>query len=828
MKIKYLSILIIVFLAACRKDGLQVEDNGNKNLNEISVSPQFDWKTTRDVNFSISVSDDRFQNNSHVIAIYVGDPSKDGQLISKGAANLITPFNTKISLPVALQEVYVEKIDPTGERISGLVKVSAGKVSVAVGEAGIIGSVLRNNNTAAVKSGLSVLANPTSEVSPACPQSPNVTISAGGDYDFVNGQVYAITGNNYTVKAKQDIKAKIYICGTNITLKDFKLSDNAEIYVLNGASVNFYNDIEWKGNNATFKNFGTITGLKKLKVTNGGLFYNTQSLDLEDFEIYDKTSKVINFGSELKVKNNATNKGSFFNYGSFRVKGTYTAYSATDSYTKNTSNFIVEGGGTSTFKGKFVNDATLNLIEATELKFDSGVDTLINNGILTAEKAKIHNDGMINNNGTFTVKNIENHYDKSAGNNGTIINNCHLIVTEEFSNNGGIVHNYALIEVKVKSKLDDKSTLNLYNHAMFYTARMETADGIIAGYGSVSLVKADISDTKVATNGGVKFKGAFQYCTNITIPSARFDGVAKQGCDVYIAKTSCNTVGNGTAPIVIKPDTDGDGIIDEEDDYPNDPTKAFKNYSLNYSTGGSSVAFEDSWPLKGDYDLNDIVITYRYMIVTNAQNKVVQVNADYKLLATGGKFNNGAGIQFNLPAASAKNFTGKAGTYLESGQDSVVVILFEDSRKEQQTWNTNPGETVSPVVDYSITFDVVNGPLLSAFGVSAYNPFIWNNTTGYGRGYETHLLGKKATNKVNSNLFGTGDDNSKSGRTYSTHDNLPWALEIPTAPFKYPKERVAITDAYLKFAQWATSSGTEYPNWYTNSASGYINNSLLY
>ena len=58
-------------------------------------------------------------------------------------------------------------------------------------------------------------------------------------------------------------------------------------------------------------------------------------------------------------------------------------------------------------------------------------------------------------------------------------------------------------------------------------------------------------------------------------------------------------------------DTDEDGVSDLFDDYPNDPEKAFDNYSPAEGQFGT-LAFEDLWPAKGDYDFNDIVIDYQY------------------------------------------------------------------------------------------------------------------------------------------------------------------------------------------------------------------------
>jgi len=53
-------------------------------------------------------------------------------------------------------------------------------------------------------------------------------------------------------------------------------------------------------------------------------------------------------------------------------------------------------------------------------------------------------------------------------------------------------------------------------------------------------------------------------------------------------------------------DSDGDGIQDADDDFPNDPARAFINFFP--AAGYGSLAFEDLWPGKGDYDFNDLVV----------------------------------------------------------------------------------------------------------------------------------------------------------------------------------------------------------------------------
>ncbi len=272
-------------------------------------------------------------------------------------------------------------------------------------------------------------------------------------------------------------------------------------------------------------------------------------------------------------------------------------------------------------------------------------------------------------------------------------------------------------------------------------------------------------------------------------------------------------------PLPVCEDEDKDGVKDNDDDYPTDPNKAFNN-----PTGTGSIAFEDQWPSTGDYDLNDVVVNYNYNVVTNAANKVVRVEGSLTLRATGGSFQNGFGVQFPVERSKVSGVTGAT---LEAGQTNAVLVLFENMRTQMTNWNTvKPGGT-SPVVNYNIAFNVSNGPSLSTFGLSCYNPFIWNGSMG--RGYEIHLAGKTPTDLANGSVFGTNRDasNIATGDTYvSKNGRLPWAIQTP-ANFSYPKEKSDINTAYSKFASWVVSGGTLFTDWYSNT-SGYRNAENIY
>lgn len=268
-------------------------------------------------------------------------------------------------------------------------------------------------------------------------------------------------------------------------------------------------------------------------------------------------------------------------------------------------------------------------------------------------------------------------------------------------------------------------------------------------------------------------------------------------------------------------DADGDGIPDNVDEYPIDSTKAFNNYS---TIGGSVIAFEDQWPLKGDYDLNDVVMVYKYTAVTNARNIVVQIKGNFTLIARGGNFTNGFGVQFPIASTLVDNLKGGI---LESGQNQAVVILFTNMKNEMDNWNTIPGEVQSQPKTYDIVFNLKNGPLLSDFGLD-YNPFIYNYVGSSRR--EIHQVGKEPTMLADQTQFGLNDDNTNiaTSRFYVTKTGLPFALSIPIPIFNYVIENKDISAAYLHFVEWAESGGKLFTDWYSNTSDGYRNNAFIY
>lgn len=767
MKTKQLLSTLIgisLLVSSCSSE-LLVDETSNGDISKLKVPAGFNWKTSRDVSFSIKIADARFNNAKHVISIYGSEPKVGSVAISKGAASLSSPFDTKISLPSNTKEIYVVKVAPDGTKTTEKVALnSSSQMNVVLGGIGSGRISASDINTSSNYQSL------VTETSPDCNTGCNTTVDQNSSNKnlALDSKIICLTGSNYTVNVTSINSiggGTIRVCGTNITINNLTLDGSLyyNLVVTTGASASLTN-FSWGSSNAAIKNFGTLNIL------------NTASLSISGSLINYGTT---NFDNSISIGTRAN----FNNSGKITVKGAFSPFGSV------TNNGEINAGGT--------------------VELNTNGITFTNNGTFSTTGNFIANSNTtFTNNGYLSVNNFK------VLNSANVYNKCQLIIKNDLTiDNGFYINNY--VSVGNNTIINGRAVVQLFSGALFVTKTISVFDGHLDGQGTdYSLFKVINSSPNLTGGRAPKITGTIQYAEpSGTMLASHFDATAKSttGDGIYIPKTSCNG-GNGTAPVSLA-DTDKDGIIDSEDNYPNDATKAFDNY-----TSASTIAFEDQWPFLGDYDLNDVVLSSNYVIVTNATNKVAQVKANYTLYAAGGNNQNGAGVQFNLPSGVAKNFTSSTGAELESGQDSVVVILFKQSGNELGGWNTLSTSIASPK-SYSFSFELSNGPSLSSFGLGIYNPFIWDNSASTGkRGKETHLLGKSPTKLMDAKMLGTNADASLKKTYFSTEGGLPWGIEVSTNAFKYPKEGTSITSAYLKFSNWASSGGKINVDWYSNPA----------
>ena len=266
-------------------------------------------------------------------------------------------------------------------------------------------------------------------------------------------------------------------------------------------------------------------------------------------------------------------------------------------------------------------------------------------------------------------------------------------------------------------------------------------------------------------------------------------------------------------------DSDGDGITDFYDEYPDDSNKASTTYTPSMF-GWGTYGFEDLWPYKGDYDFNDLVVNYRYTNILNSEGLLVETILNFDVKNVGGSYKNGFGIELDMPESLISSVIGYNLTEgiisldakgLELNQTKPVIIVFDNAWE-----NYEPNSTLELVIEYTSAIDASN------FG--NLNPFIFIDKQ---RGREVHLSNRAPTSLVDQSLLGTGDDNTVVSNSvyYKDSNNLPWAIDI-IHDFVFPLEKKEIIQGYPYFSNWAESSGIEYSDWYKDK-DGYRNNNYL-
>jgi len=318
--------------------------------------------------------------------------------------------------------------------------------------------------------------------------------------------------------------------------------------------------------------------------------------------------------------------------------------------------------------------------------------------------------------------------------------------------------------------------------------------------------------------------------------------------DLVFPGTYWSDPANGCLPKITIKDADSDGVPDGQDEYPADKNRAFNSYYPSANSFGT-LAFEDLWPSRGDYDFNDVVVDYQFKTVTNSSNNVVEILGKVVARASGASFKNGFGFQLDgIPSNKVISTTGNhisspsiinfASNGLEASQPYATCIAFDNFFTLMNHPGTGSGintDKTAPFVKYdtlSIKIAFLKDGIppsggtvaISQLPSTAFNFFIIANQN---RGKEIHLPNSIPTSLSNTALMGTGNDDSNisTGKYFKTKNNLPWGINI-IGGFSYPIEKAPIDAAYLHFNEWAESGGTLYPQWYTNEAGNRVSTNI--
>ena len=268
---------------------------------------------------------------------------------------------------------------------------------------------------------------------------------------------------------------------------------------------------------------------------------------------------------------------------------------------------------------------------------------------------------------------------------------------------------------------------------------------------------------------------------------------------------------------------------------------------ITYPGEGSfvSLAYEDNWPHQGDYDMNDVVVSFQTRKYVDASSNAVRYVMSGKLLAVGASYHSGFAVQLD---GVATNNIDEDRVYLKvNGEvttaepleqnaptDDAVLIISNDLWEEV---NADPGCSYFRTEDgcdseqefrFELSVSLVNGVPVADAPADVLNPFIFATPGKYhgdglavdgqehpGRSLEIHLKNKPVSAQFNTSFFGLADDNSDpdNNLTFLTGNNMPWALELPIV-WAHPKEKQDVMDAYTGFRPFVESLGINNKTWY--------------
>lgn len=223
------------------------------------------------------------------------------------------------------------------------------------------------------------------------------------------------------------------------------------------------------------------------------------------------------------------------------------------------------------------------------------------------------------------------------------------------------------------------------------------------------------------------------------------------------------------------------------------------------------LAFEDNWPNKGDYDLNDVIVKYNSVLSFNTSNQVLSTEDTFTALWSGASFKNGFAYQMNTDRSNVvtefDNISDTSqGLDRELAKATVNVFTNALSATENNT------KTASYKIKNTLTTPVDH----ETFGVAPYNPFIMVHENLGSNRCEVHLVNYKPTEKANMSLFHTGKDLSSpnNGIYYVAAENYPFAIQLVDAEDFSTTETESVDITYPEFIKWVKSNGSEYKDWY--------------
>ena len=233
------------------------------------------------------------------------------------------------------------------------------------------------------------------------------------------------------------------------------------------------------------------------------------------------------------------------------------------------------------------------------------------------------------------------------------------------------------------------------------------------------------------------------------------------------------------------------------------------------SEGYYLVAYEDRYPLHGDYDFNDLVVAYRISTGRNAAGELVMLQGTAFLVARGASYDHAWHVTVGLPGtaqgtlacqtfAGPQDATGSPCAEQSSGAVTTASLQvkafastrarFTDPTPSAQfpfAVNTPAGETfvAGPKTTFSLT---LAAPLAGNLAAAPFTPELLVKSTS-----QTVTLNQRDAN------------------------NYPFGLVLPDS-WVPPHEQTNLAASYGSFLDYVQSAGASSQTWYQQPVAGKV------
>lgn len=757
-----LSLLGILLMNSCEKE--VYDPNAVKDDYFIKNIPDgLDWSPLAAIQTEITPNDQYNGKYFYTIEVFDQNPLLFPQatLFAKGVCKQNQPFATKITLPEAKTAVFVRQTDPTGKKSIQIATPGNGK---------LVCSFLPSEPSVSSTQAKTDLTKTNNKIDWEIPDGVK-EISGNGTFMLESKVPYLISGT-YTgsITFPGEGRGILYITGTwNNTAANTSISQNSEIYVLNGGKV--LSEEEWQ----------ITTNGVTIAIAEGGQWGEQEHDDI-DIQFHNP-SDLINYGSfyadDITTHTGNTN---IFNDGQFHIDELVTN---NPGRIENNRNFTAEELRLN--HPELVNNEKATL-SVEELSTENG--TLLNKHRITAEsiafsRTKVTNECSIE---CEELDMTQGSYEQAG---------YTSLICDKMEADG------------VRISLNSFSLL-VAREKIEFTSQLSKIEGCGKDFAVLRTAKIEWQQK----GPHVKFSG------NLEINCPEFEDNPPYN-PYYTLSGSAYFAQDGSSVKIPASECTGEGNVPDEGTPENPEFPYPESMTQNHTW-----LIEDTYPGIGDYDMNDLVVGIDSVVRMMTEDYEAESMTLYiKVRAVGGTRHVGAALQLDGISPSAvksvtyssnlefsENIftTDQSGT--ESGQTYAVIPLFENAHKVLGLDNTttivntiSPGkpnasrkepQNIKITIQFStpIPGDILTMKKLNIFAVVA--------SLTSNRDTEIHLPEFMHTDK--SGLPQQVQQSTK---------GLMWGLLLP-GQFRYAEERTEIRDAYPQFQDWVSSGKEKYKDWY--------------